>query len=163
VSTVSVDDSRSLRERLDDLYTEYTDALDEQRLDDWVALFTDDGAYRAVSAENDARGLPLATILCEGRGMLLDRATAIRETMMYAPRILRHLVTGIRLQEIDGPSLRVEANFLVVETLTGEPTHIHSSGRYRDHVVDDDGTLRFRDKRAVYDSSLVPTSLIFPL
>jgi 3-phenylpropionate/cinnamic acid dioxygenase small subunit len=153
----------SLRERVEDLYSEYADALDERRLVDWVALFTDDGTYRAVSAENAARGLPLATMFCAGRGMLLDRTTAIQETLTYAPRLLRHMLSGIRVRRVEESVLFTEANFLVLETLDGEETRVFSSGRYRDEVVEQGDALRFREKLAVYDSSLVPTSLIFPL
>ena len=152
-----------LRERVEDLYAEYADALDEGRLDDWVALFDDDGTYRAVSAENVARGLPLATMLCAGRGMLLDRVTAIQETLTYAPRTLRHILSRIRMRGVEGSTLFAEANFLVLETLDGEETRVFSAGRYRDEIIVDGDGLRFREKFAIYDSSIVPTSLIFPL
>ena len=155
--------SSDLRHRVYDLYAEYADALDERRLDDWVSLFTDDGTYRAVSAENATRGLPLATMLCAGRGMLLDRVTAIQETLTYAPRVLRHMLSSIRVRGIDGSALSTEANFLVLETFEGEETRVFSSGRYRDEIAIEGEWLRFREKLAVYDSSLVPTSLIFPL
>ena len=145
-----------------DLYCEYADALDEDRLDDWLTLFTEDCLYLAIARENDQRGLPLATIRCESRGMLADRVTAIRSTSMYEPRTLRHLVDRPRRR--DGPGAgAVEANFLIVQTLVGEPTTLFCSGRYRDVVVDTPSGLRFAEKIAVYDSSLVPTSLIYPL
>lgn len=163
MSAIDFERPHSLRERIDALYFDYAEALDEQRLDDWVALFTDDATYRAISAENSARGLPLATIFCDGRGMLVDRATAIRETMMYAPRTLRHILSGVRVREGGGSRWRTEANFLVVETIAGEETRVHSAGRYHDQVVEDAGTLRFLEKVAVYDSSIVPISLVFPL
>ncbi len=160
---VGVEGARDVRQRVEDLFFEYADALDERRLDDWVALFADDGTYRAVSAENVARGLPLATMLCAGRGMLLDRVTAIRETLTYAPRVLRHMLSGIRVRGHADDTLLVEANFLVLETLDGEETRVFAAGRYRDEVVVRGGALRFREKVAIYDSPLVPTSLIFPL
>ena len=163
MSALGLDGDREVRQHVEDLYYEYADALDERRLEDWVALFTDDGTYRAVSAENVARRLPLATMLCAGRGMLLDRVTAIQETLTYAPRVLRHMLSGIRVRGRDGATLFVEANFLVLETLDGEETRVFASGRYRDEVITAGDDLRFREKVAVYDSPLVPTSLIFPL
>ena len=58
----------------------------------------------------------------------------------------------------------VSAGWLVTETLAGEPTTLFASGRYHDRVVEAaDGSLRFAEKVAVYDSDLVPTSLIYPL
>ena len=163
MSALGLDGARDVRQRVEDLSFEYADALDERRLEDWVALFTDDATYRAVSAENVARGLPLATMLCAGRGMLLDRVTAIQETLTYAPRVLRHMLSGIRVRGHDDTALLVEANFLVLETLDGEETRVFAAGRYHDEVVVEGDNLRFRQKIAIYDSPLVPTSLIFPL
>jgi len=148
------------------LYAEYADALDDDRLEDWLELFIDECVYQAIARENFDRGLPLATMRCESRGMLADRVTAIRTTSMYAPRTLRHLVDAPRVRtRLDGDPGRiaVEANFLVVQTLVGEPTTLFSSGRYRDAVVETPAGLRFAEKIAVYDSALVPTSLIYPL
>ena len=79
---------------------------------------------------------------------------------MYEPRTMRHLVDRPRRRDGVGA---VEANFLVVQTLVGEPTTLFCSGRYRDVVVETPAGLRFAEKIAVYDSSLVPTSLIYPL
>ena len=141
------------------LYAEYADALDEDRLDDWLTLFTDDCLYQAIARENYDRGLPLATMRCESRGMLADRVTAIRSTSMYAPRTLRHLIDTPRVR--DGG--RVEANFVVMQTLVGEPTTLFSAGRYHDVVVESAAGLLFSQKIAVYDSALVPNSLIYPL
>ena len=95
--------------------------------------------------------------------MLLDRVTAIQETLTYAPRVLRHMLSGIRVRGRDDATLFVEANFLVLETLDGEETRVFASGRYRDEVVVEGDALRFRESVAIYDSPLVPTSLIFPL
>jgi hypothetical protein len=36
-------------------------------------------------------------------------------------------------------------------------------GRLYDRAVDDNGTLRFAERVCVADSTVVPTSLIFPL
>jgi 3-phenylpropionate/cinnamic acid dioxygenase small subunit len=154
----------SARDELVDLYAEYGDALDEDRLDDWLALFVDNCVYRAVARENVVRNLPLATMLCESRAMLADRVAAIRSTSMFIPRQLRHVITAPRLREtLTGASYRVEANFVVLQTLAGDETTLFSTGRYRDVVVTTDDGLRFAEKVAVYDSSLVPTSLIYPL
>ena len=145
---------------LGDLYGEYADALDEDRLDDWLDLFTEDCLYLAIARENSDRGLPLATMRCESRGMLADRVTAIRSTSMYEPRTMRHLVDRPRRR---GGVGAVEANFLVVQTLVGEPTTLFCSGRYRDVVIETPPGLRFAEKIAVYDSDVIPTSLVYPL
>jgi salicylate 5-hydroxylase small subunit len=47
--------------------------------------------------------------------------------------------------------------------MLNEPSTVFLVGRYYDRVVDDDGALRFAERICVSDSTLVPTSLIFPL
>jgi hypothetical protein len=36
-------------------------------------------------------------------------------------------------------------------------------GRYHDRVVDDGDRLRFAERICVYDSTIVPTSLVYPV
>lgn len=156
-------DARALRLELDALYADYAGCLDDERFEDWPGFFADDCTYRIVPRDNFERGLPLATWSCEGRGGLADRVVAIRKTMMYAPRYVRRLVTGIRIQGWDGDALAVRANYLALETLLDEPTRVFNCGEYRDTLVVAGDRLLFREKLCVFDSLLVPNSLIFPL
>lgn len=153
-----------MRVELVDLYAEYASALDDGRLDDWLGLFTEEASYRIVSRENWERGLPLMTVWCESRAAMQDRARAIRETQMYATRWLRHLLGPVRVTSSGSFPIDVEAPYAVFETLPDEHTRVMSVGRYADRVVRDaEGTLRFADKVCVYDSVLIPTSLVYPL
>ena len=141
-----------------DLYDEYCYLLDEADYDAWLELFTPTCSYRVVARENWERGLPLATVRCDSRDMLADRIETIRATQFYAARVMRHFVSAVR------PAAdAVTANFLVTETLVDEPARVHSVGQYRDHVIVDDGALRFSSKVAIYDASMVLTSLVHPL
>lgn len=146
------------RARLRELYDDYAWLLDEGDYDAWLDLFVDDCDYRVVARENYEQGLPLATIRCESRGMLADRIAAIRNTQFFAPRLIRHFTGPPRVTGEE-----VVASFLVIETVEQEPTRVHMAGQYRDVVVDDGDRLRFARKLAVYDSPLVPTSLIHPV
>jgi 3-phenylpropionate/cinnamic acid dioxygenase small subunit len=151
-----------VREALEELYADYGDLLDDDRLEEWLDLFVPDATYRAVARENWVQDLPLSTMWCESRGMLADRVQAIRSTSMYLPRVLRHIVGRLRVAP-DGDGWSVATTWLVTQTLAGEPTTLFASGRYHDRVVEADSGLRFAEKVAVYDSDLVPTSLIYPL
>jgi len=155
--------ARELRLELEELYAAYSACLDEERFEDWPAFFTDDCIYKIIPRENVERGLPLATWFCEGRAGLLDRVVAIRKTMMYAPRYVRRLVTGLRILGWEGEALAARANYLALETLLDEPTRIFNCGEYRDRLTVVGGELRFREKLCVFDSLLVPNSVIFPL
>lgn len=144
------------------LYTEYTELLDTRRLAEWVQLFEEDCLYRVVSAENEGLGLPLALMRCEGVPGLRDRVHAINEVSVYAPRTMRHIVSGLRLTK-DGPHFLAAASFVVTQSLEGDQTRVFASGVYRDRLVATGGHLRFADKTAVYDGSLIANAMVYPL
>jgi 3-phenylpropionate/cinnamic acid dioxygenase small subunit len=152
-----------LRLEIEDLYTEYCAALDDGRYEAWPELFTEACLYRIVPRDNHDRGLPIALIHCESRGMLRDRVVAIRETAYFAPRLLRHLVSGIRSEIAGDRTIVSQANYLVLQTLADRPTELFNSGRYLDRIVRDEGRLRFQERLCVFDSIVVPNSLIIPI
>jgi 3-phenylpropionate/cinnamic acid dioxygenase small subunit len=151
-----------LRAEIQDLYDAYAEALDDGELERWPELFTEKCRYEVVPRENFERGLPLAVILCESRGMLEDRVAALRKTSMYAPRYVRHLISHVRASA-EGEGFRVRANYAVLQTRVDALTEILSAGRYLDLVVRDAGRLRFAEKRVIFDSVLVPNSLVYPV
>jgi salicylate 5-hydroxylase small subunit len=149
---------------LTELYQTYADCLDSGDLTDWPDFFTPEGVYKAQGRENFDRGLPLAAILCDGRGMFDDRVTVISKIMVYAPRSLRHVVSAPRVLSIDGSLIRARASFSVFHTLPHEPTALLSVGRYEDEVLTDAAAgMKFQSRIAVYDSLLIPNSLVYPL
>jgi 3-phenylpropionate/cinnamic acid dioxygenase small subunit len=152
-----------LRLELEDLYAGYAGCLDEERFEDWPEFFADPCLYKIVPRENFERGLPLATWLCESKGYLADRVTAIRKTAVYAPRYVRRMVSGIRVLGWTDEVLEVRASYLALETLQDELTRVFNAGQYRDKLVVEDGRLKFREKLCIFDSILVPNSLIYPL
>ena len=158
--------STELRFGLDDLYNAYADVLDDGPLEEWPNLFVDPCDYQLIPRENYESGLPLAVIRCESKGMLIDRVKSVRELQMYEPRYLRHMISNIQIREIDdgGSRLKVTANYAVLETLRDGFTRILNSGRYIDEVVRDvDGTLKFAVKHCVFDSELIPNSIVYPV
>ncbi|HTP95063.1 MAG TPA: aromatic-ring-hydroxylating dioxygenase subunit beta [Burkholderiales bacterium] len=156
-------DRRDLRIHLDELYADYCACLDDGEFERWPEFFTEDCLYKIVPRENYDRGLPLATWLCESRGMLQDRVVAIRQTSTYAPRYVRHIVGASRVGAWHDGAIAVQANYLVLETLVDDVTRVFQAGRYLDRIVAEDGRLRFREKLCVFDSVLVPNSLVFPI
>ena len=153
-----------LRAALDALLADYVYVLDEDVLDQWPDFFVDDCLYKIIPRENFEMDLPLAVLSCEGRGMLMDRVTAIRETLLFEPRALRHITSGMRVAEIerDG-SVRVQTNYVVYENTADETNNVFSVGRYLDRVVSDDGRLKYAEKLCVFDTSVIDTSLIYPI
>jgi len=155
--------SDDLRRRIEDLYCAYADALDEDALESWPDFFTENAVYKVLPLENFERALPLALISAESRAMLADRVVAIRELALYAPRRLRHLTGNIRVRELSADGIRLSANFMLVSTMADMPSELFLAGSYRDRVVEDEGRLRFAERICIYDSTIVPTSLVYPI
>ena len=157
------------RAELDALYADYAAALDEARYDDWIALFADDCRYVLQPRENFERGLPLATLALESKGMLRDRIYGITKTLFHAPYYQRHVIGPARVLGLgvaDGVEwLEVQAAYAVFRTRVHEPSEVFNVGRYLDRVVRDpaDGLLRFAEKRVVFDSENILNSVIDPI
>lgn len=149
--------------QVSELYAEYVACIDEGDLERWPDFFTEKCNYQCIARENHDRGLPLSAWLCESKGMLLDRVEAIRNTNTYAPRHLRHLVGSIRLKGWKGDALQASASYAVFETLLDDVTRVFNVGRYLDQIVAEEGRLKFKEKLCVFDSILIPNSLIFPI
>ena len=172
-STRSPQVAVELRLALDDLYARYVACLDEARFDDWPGFFTEDCVYKVMPRENYDRGLPLATMAAESRGMLIDRAYGIQNTLYHQPYYQRHLVSGLLVREIahevnDGQApgrrlIRTQANYAVFRTKQNHLSEVFNVGRYIDTIVEAGGELRFAEKLCVFDSELIPNSLIYPL
>jgi 3-phenylpropionate/cinnamic acid dioxygenase small subunit len=154
---------RHLRLALEELYAEYVACLDEERFEEWPEFFTDDAIYRIVPRENFEHGFPIATLHCESKGYLQDRVVAIRQTSVYAPRYVRRLVSNIRILGWTDDRLAVRANYAAFETLRDELTRVFSVGRCHDTLVVSDSQLKFKEKLVIFDSELIPNSLIYPL
>ena len=152
-----------LRLEIEDLLQAYGAALDHDELEQWPQFFTDDCFYQVIPRENYDRGLPLALIRCESKSMLEDRVYAIRETLMYEPRYVRHLISGVRITGQDEHGIMAEANYAVFETPLHELTRVFNVGRYLDRIVREDGVLKFAEKHCVFDSLLVPNSIVIPI
>ena len=152
----------STRFAIADLYANYAAALDEQRYEDWLDLFADDCRYTVQPRENYDTGLPLATIRLESKGMLKDRIHGVTETLYHAPYYQRHIIGGQRIRA-DGNGWHVEANYLVIRTHSDQPSDILNAGRYIDRVISEDSALKLARKLCVFDTELIPNSLIYPL
>lgn len=151
-----------LRLQVEEFYAQYTACLDEERFEAWPDFFLEDCLYKIVPRINFERNLPLATWWSEGRGYLLDRITAIRRTSVYGPRYVRRVISGLRIVEQAGPEIAVRSNFAVFETLPDAFTRIFSVGESRDRIRIEGGTLLLRERLCIFDSELVPNSLIYP-
>ena len=137
------------RLRIEDLYAEYAACLDDARYDAWPDFFTEECSYRIVARENYDRELPLGLLSFASRGMLVDRACGITQTLFHEPYYQRHIVSGFIVKP-DGDAFTVRANYLVVPTKAAALPEVCSVGRYVDRIVE-------------RDSELIANSMIYPI
>ena len=162
---------RDLRAEVELLYADYAETLNDEAFEAWPAFFTERAFYQITSRENFERKLPIGLMRCESRGMIEDRVVAIRQTAVYGPRSIRRIVSGVRThgwreQENAGqkrPILTATASYLAVETLPDELTRVFNAGKYIDELEVVDGQLRFASRLCVYDTLLIPNTLVYPL
>jgi anthranilate 1,2-dioxygenase small subunit len=154
-----------LHREIEDFNNAYAAALDEQRLDDWAEMFTDDGFYVVISRENADRNMPVGLIYCENKGMIQDRAFALQHTEMFAPRYLRHIVGNLQvLGEDANGDIRARANYVVVQVLFDRPdAKLHQVGVYYDKFRRVGDRLKLAERRCVYDNLLVDNALCLPV
>jgi salicylate 5-hydroxylase small subunit len=150
------------REALRDFYDDYYSILDDLRLDEWPELFTEDCVYRVIPRENYEAGYTLSTIYAESRGMLVDRVMGLTRTQMYLPRYYRRFPGPLRIVARDADSVRSRHNLLVVQTLIDKKSEIVLSAVCHDVLVNDEGRNRLRERIVVFDSEMIPNSLIYP-
>ena len=145
------------------LYQAYAMALDAREYARWPQFFTDPCVYKLQPRENFDRGLPLATMAFESRGMLEDRVYGITETLAHDPYYQRHVVGIPIVRSDDGESIEAEASYAVFRTRQNELSEVFNVGRYVDSVRRTPEGLRFASRICVFDSELVPTSIIYPI
>ena len=152
-----------LQLEVDQLNAAYAAALDERRFEDWPEFFVEDGLYRLQARENFDRGLPLALMALESRGMMMDRVYGITQTIYHGPYYTRHVMGPARVLSQQEGVVRAEASYAVFRTRPGGTSEVYNVGRYIDELEKTAAGLRFRSRLCVYDSEMVLNSLIYPI
>lgn len=145
------------------LYARYTRLLDRADYGEWLNLFATDCSYIVQPRENYEAGLPLATMRFESKGMLSDRIYGVSETLYHAPYYQRHILSLPLITIQSGDMIDINMNLLVVRTHSDQPSDILLAGEYRDQIIRENGELRILRKLCVFDSELIPNSLIYPV
>jgi salicylate 5-hydroxylase small subunit len=145
------------------LYADYAYAVDSGDWSLWPDFFVDDCSYRLVPRENHERGFPLATLAFESKGMLRDRVYGIKETLFHDPYYQRHVVGAPLVRAASEGRIESEANYAVFRTKLNELSTVFNVGRYIDVVVRTAEGLKFQSRTVVYDSEMIPNSIIYPI
>jgi len=152
-----------LQLEIDQLNADYAAALDERRFDEWPQFFVEDGKYTVQARENFDRGLPLALIALESRGMMKDRVYGVTQTIYHGPYYTRHVVSPARMLGEENGRIRAQAHYAVFRTRPGDASEVYNVGRYIDEIVRTPDGLKLASRTCVYDSEMVLNSLIYPI
>ena len=145
------------------LHAAYSAAVDSNDWERWIDLFTDDCEYKVQPRENHERGFPLSTLALLSKGMLRDRAYGIRETLFHDPYYQRHVVGAPVIRSVADGRITSEANYAVFRTKLSEPSTVFNVGRYLDTVVKTPAGLKFASRECIYDTEMIPNSIIYPI
>ena len=158
-TSVSFDDWFAITQ----LYADYASAADSGNWDLWPEFFIDNCVYRVQPRENHERGFPLATLSLTSKGMLCDRVYGIKETLFHDPYYQRHVVGTPVIREAGPDRWRCEANYAVFRTKLSEASTVYNVGRTLDVVVRTPDGLKFAVRECIYDSEMIPNSIIYPI
>ncbi len=148
---------------LQHLYADYAAAVDSGQWDLWPEFFIDDCVYKLQPRENHERGLPLATLALTSKGMLKDRVYGITETLYHDPYYQRHVVGAPIVRKVENGRIHCEANYAVFRTKYDKESTVFNVGRYIDTIVETPGGLKFAKRLCVFDSEMIPNSIIYPI
>ena len=145
------------------LQADYAAAVDSGDWELWPTFFTADCLYKLQPRENHERGFPLATLSFDSQASLRDRVYGIKETLFHDPYYQRHVVGAPVIRGVGEDGIRCESNYAVFRTTLNGLSTVFNVGRYIDRVVPTPAGLRFAERLAIYDSEMIPNSIIYPI
>ncbi|NOT57336.1 MAG: aromatic-ring-hydroxylating dioxygenase subunit beta [Deltaproteobacteria bacterium] len=141
------------RQHVEDFFYEEAALLDEWRLEEWLALLTDDAAYYVPSTDMpDGDHRRHLFLVADDMPRIRSRVKQLLGRFAHAeqPRSrTRRMIANVRIRKIEGENIFVTANFIVNRMRMEQlDTYI---GRYEHILVQRNGTLKLRERRAILD------------
>ena len=147
---------------LTQLYADYAAAVDSGNWDLWPEFFTDECSYRCSRARTTSAAFrwPLSF---EQQGMLKDRVYGIRETLFHDPYYQRHVVGApvVRKLTRDGRIAARPTTPCSVPSCRRNRRCSTSAARSTRSCTP--WGLKFASRLVVYDSEMIPNSIIYPI
>jgi p-cumate 2,3-dioxygenase beta subunit len=142
-----------LEREVEDFLVREAALLDEWRLDDWLALFTEDARY-LVPATDRRTADPKETLAIINDDMARLRGRVERLKSRHAHREFpwsrtRRFVTNVMIKDVSGEEIQVNASFLVYRIRSGQVDPLIGSYVYTLRRVD--GSLKIAARKAVLD------------
>ena len=142
------------RAEAEDLLFEEADLLDQWKLQEWLALYTDDAAYLVPSTDLAPGADPAKTLfyIADDRARMNERVVRLLKKTAHSeyPRSrTRHLVSNVRVGSAQGEHTPVSAAFVTFRTKNAVTDTYMGRALYRLQRVD--GRWRIHEKRCELD------------
>ncbi|MGY6119532.1 anthranilate 1,2-dioxygenase small subunit AndAd [Paraburkholderia strydomiana] len=141
----------------------YVSVLDNDKLEQWPDLFTEDCHYEIIPKENFDAGLKAPVIYCTNQKMLRDRVISLRHANIYERHTYRHMISGLVVKGETDDEVETTCSYVVILTNQSGESSVYQAGVFHDIVSRLDGVMRYRSKIAVYDTLRVQTLLATPI
>lgn len=142
------------REQVEDFLYQEAALLDAWRLDEWLALLTEDAVYRVPSNDRpDSDPKQALFMIADDIRRIRARVARLKDPQAHAefpPSRTRRLVSNVRVIENKKSELKVEANFVVHRFRRGDDARQYV-GRYRYALRMVNGGLRIASREAILD------------
>ena len=143
------------RAEIEDLFYHEAELLDAWKLDDWLALMTDDAAYYVPPNDKpDADHRFTLFTIADDIVRLRERIIRLKDPNCHAeypPSRTRRLITNVRITGHDGDTISASANFSIHRYRRGG-AHQEFVGRYRYKLRRVAGKLKIAERRAILDA-----------
>lgn len=144
--------ARATMEQVQGLLYREADCADEHRLDDWLALWDDQGEilYWIPAGRDDIDPRQRISIVYDDRSRLDDRIFRLKSRGAHAQRPrsrMRRVVSNIVIDSDDGECVQVRANFILAELRNGQQDVFN--GRFLYELRHRDGALRIASKKVL--------------
>ena len=163
LAAASTEVPNDVRDTIARLQMEYVHAIDNDQLERWPQLFTEQCLYQIIPRAEHEQGRRIGVWFCEGRGMLEDRVSSIREVNVYEPHVYRHVIGPTEVTGHKDGNWTAQTSFIVVRTMHDGEMHLFSAGRYVDEIVMEGAVARLRKRVVVTDSWRYDTLVAIPI
>lgn len=114
--------TRPTREQVEDFLFQEADLIDEGKLNEWLALFAKDAIYWVPCNKDDLDPSREVSIIYDNIDHLEDRVWRLKSGLPHSadpfPRT-RHLITNVRVGQLDGDLLSIRSGFILTEVRRG--------------------------------------------
>jgi p-cumate 2,3-dioxygenase subunit beta len=143
------------RAEVEDLFYHEADLLDSWRLDDWLALLTDDASYYVPPNDKpDADSRFALFTIADDIVRLRERVIRLKDPNCHAeypPSRTRRLIGNVRTIGVDGDVISAAANFIIHRFRRNDLARVFV-GQYRYKLRRVGGRLKIAERRAILDA-----------